>query len=150
VPRFVAKSVHQAPFTEPLATCHLQRSTRTRDHDTGTIAEQVAADTDHPPAECSKLGSPIDVGGSLRRVGPVLRPIELHAEAVAYHNLRLWFWQPGIDEREPRPRFLRRFGAAVHQLQHAPQLDDPPQSAMIFGDGFDGGRPNSSSVCQGV
>jgi len=72
----------------------------------------------------------IDVGSAPDRVGPVLLTVELHTdfpllishvdsgewitECVTYHDLRFWFGQPGVDEEEPRPSFLRRLCTAVH------------------------------------
>jgi hypothetical protein len=45
---------------------------------------------------------------------------ERNAEPIANHHLRLGFPQTGTHEQQSGPRFLRRFGTAVHQVQRLP------------------------------
>ncbi|ORV13468.1 hypothetical protein AWB95_11590 [Mycobacterium celatum] len=70
-----------------------------------------------------------------------VEPRERIAKVVADHDLRLWPRQASIDQNQPRPGFLWRFSAAVHQVQHLSQLRQPSRSAMSLRQVVDfGGR----------
>ncbi len=135
-------------------------------HDCRPVAEKLTADSDDDPAAGGQFRVTVDVSGPLRRIGPVLRTVELHTdpplrpphidagkripEAVAHHDLRLRFSQPRADEQEPRPAFLGRLGSAVHQLDHAPQLNQTSRTRMTRGDGPDGCGAQPSYIGQRV
>src|ERR1700685_4187856 len=106
----------------PLST-HFSKCNAHADHDDiGSIAKEIAADPDDPPAQRSKFGIAIDIGSALRGIRPMLCTVEfdrnlqfavLHVqtreriiEAVQDADLRFGLRQTRVHEQESRPGFL--------------------------------------------
>ncbi len=105
------------------------------------VAQEISTHPDDQPALGREVGQPVDVSSVLSGIVPMLRTVVLDADlpfrpphvdaaderAVLVDDDDLafcGFGNPAAIEQQPRPGFLRRFGATVHQLHDAPQLHD--------------------------